>query len=210
MGDLLVGLSEVKEHAGVPPANTSRDSELERLIEAVTPLIEKQTGPIVCRKFDEWHDGGNTFILPRRRPATSLGTTPVFRLVACSEYMGPIEWPLAIIGSPDEGELYSCMLDPDLWRVVRRSAGGGVQPFPYGPEAVHVIYEAGQSEVPANVQVAVLEAIREFFQSTQAAGAGRHTVADAEEGSGPHSLPYSIARHALGMIEPMRRAPSLA
>lgn len=205
----LVTLAEVKGRLGIQPSNTTRDEEISLLIEAVTPLIEHKTGPIVPRRFEEWHEGGNTYIMLRRRPSTFPGTSPILRLVACSEYLGPIEWPLAIIASPDQGQLYSCMLDSKLAMVVRRTAGGGVQAFPNQPQAVHVVYEAGQETVPPNVKVALMEALREFWQSTQQVGRGRQTVAEAEE-SGGLSLPYLIARHALEMISPMKRAPSIA
>lgn len=205
----LITLPEAKEAAGIAENNTTQDKKLELLLEAVTPTIEHQTGPIIPRRFEEWHDGGNTYILLRRRPSTSLGVSPLLTVVACSEYLGPIEWPLKIIASPDQSELYSCMLDPQMWRVVRRTAGGGVQPFPYGPQSVHVVYEAGLAEVPPNVKMALREALREFWQTTQQVGQGRQTVADTEESSG-RSLPWLVARHALGMIAPMKRAPSLA
>lgn len=205
----LVSLGEVKEHLGIPANLRTQDEKLTTLIEAVRPLIEYKTGPIIPQRFEEWHDGGATYILLRRRPSTSLGTTPFVTLVACSEYMGPIEWPLKIVASPDEGELYSCMLDPTLWRVVRRTAGGDVQPFPAMPQSVHVVYEAGLREVPSNVRWALKEALREFWQTTQQTGRGRMTQADAEETPG-RSLAFLIARHALGMIGPMKRAPSLA
>jgi len=207
----LVELDEVKDHLNIPPNNRIHDTKLRRLIDACTPLIEDRTGPILPRKFDEWHEGGGTFILLRRRPATSLGTTPLIRLVACSEYLGPIEWPLKIVASPDQGELYSCELDTKLAQIIRRSAGGGVQPFPYGPRAVHAVYEAGQEEVPQNIRTALCEALREFYQSTMAVGGGRRTVADEEEEASPSkSVAYLVARHALGLIGPMRRAPSIA
>jgi hypothetical protein len=205
----LVELAEAKAHLSLPGNDRVHDTELVRLIEACAPLIEQATGPILPRKFDEWHDGGGTYIMLRRRPATSLGTTPLLRLVACSEYLGPIEWPLKIIPTPDQGELYSCELDQRYAQVVRRTAGGGVQPFPYGPRAVHAVYEAGQETVPMNVKFALCEALREFWQTTQAVGRGRETVADEQEPTGQYSLPYLITRHALGMIQPMRRHPSV-
>jgi hypothetical protein len=205
----LVEVEEAKAHIGRPANNRNEDTELIRLIDACTPLIEQATGPILPRVFDEWHDGGGTYVMLRRRPATSLGTTPLLRLIACSEYNGPIEWPLKIIASPDQSELYSCQLDTRMARVVRRTAGGCVQPFPYQPQGVHVVYEAGQETVPMNVKFALCEALREFWQTTKPVGRGRMNVADEEE-SPQRSLSYLIARHALGMIQPMRRHPSIA
>jgi hypothetical protein len=206
---MLVNLEEVKEHLNIGLENTSHDNKLTKLVEACTPLIEHQTGPILRRVFDEWYDGGGTFIVLRRRPSRSLGSTPVLNLIACSEYNGPVEWPLALVASPDQGQLYSCMLDKHQMRIVRRTAGGGVQPFPPMPQSVHVVYEAGLEEVPENIRFALMEALREFYQTTMAVGRGR--VAQADDDEGPtRSLAYQVSRHVLGMIGPSRRFPSLA
>ncbi len=205
----LAELEEVKDHLNIPSTVRQHDIKLMRLLDAVAPVIEAKTGPLLPQFYDEWYDGGNTWISLRHRPVYGFGTTPILNLVACSEYLGPIEWPLDIVQSPDLGQLYSCMVDARRGRIVRRTAGGGVQAFAYGPQAVHAVYEAGQEEVPANVRVAVLEALREFYDTTMATGSGRRTVADAEEPA-QRSLGYLVARHALAMIEPVRRHPSLA
>lgn len=207
---LLVDLETVKRYPGMSiPANDRHlDTRLTDFIQAVRPLIEQITGPILPTIFEEWHDGGQNYIMLRRRPSTGFGTTPVLNLIACSEYNGPIEWPLAIVASPDQGQMYSCMLDTRLGRVVRRTAGGGVQPFPYQPEAVHVVYQAGQAEVPYNVREAALELIRVNWQTTQPVGRGRGTQVDSLETGVP--LGFYIPRRVRELLSPMQKAPSIA
>jgi hypothetical protein len=156
-GATLVSLGEVKEYLGISTQDKSRDAKLVRFINDVTPVIEQITGPILERQIEEWYDGGQHFIQLRNRP--------VINLLACSEYRGPIEYVLPIVQSPDRGQIYSVELDGS--RIVRRSAGGGIIAFPSLPQSVHVVYTAGYTTVPVNVQHATLELIRIQFQSTQ-------------------------------------------
>jgi hypothetical protein len=112
------------------------------------------------------------------------------------------------VQSPDQGQMYSCQLDIRLGRVVRRTAGGGVQPFPYMPQAVHVVYQAGQAAVPANVRLAVCESVRLYWQTVQPVGTSRRNEAD-QLNMGPttiSALPPSVAR----LLQPTRRHPAIA
>lgn len=207
---MFVDLETIKRYPGMSIEANDRhlDVRLIDFIQAVQPLIEHVTGPILPTIFEEWHDGGQNYIQLRHRPSVGYGTTPVLDLIACSEYNGPIEWPLAVIQSPDQGQMYSCQLDARLGRVVRRTAGGGVQPFPYQPEAVHVVYQAGQTTVPANVRLAVCESVRLYWQTVQPIGTGRRNAAD-QLNLGPASisvLPPSVER----LLQPTRRHPSVA
>lgn len=204
----LVSLGELKDYLNIPPDDRAHDAKLMSFIRGIRPLIEVLTGPIIPRQFDEWYDGGHPWVTLRHRPRAGTGTTPILNVMACSEYLGPVEWPLAIIASPDEGQLYSCMVDLRLGRVVRRTAGGGTQPFPYQPQAVHVVYEAGQEQVPENVRLAALETIREAYDTTQAVGRGRRTVADEQETS--LSLAQAFSIHGKRLLAPTRKGPAFA
>lgn len=203
----LVGLPHV--HMNLPSTARVSDMKLLGWISTATILIEALVGPVIFRQFEEWHDGGGTYITLRRRPSRAIGANPLVTLQACSEYNGPIEWPLAVVATPEKGGIYSCMLDAGRGRVIRRSAGGGVQPFPGPlPNSVHVIYSAGQAVVPDNIQEAALETVRVYYETTQAVGRGARTRSD-ELDTGPQIamvLPPSARR----LLSPMRRHPSLA
>ena len=203
----LVTVANVCDVLNFANTNRAHDTKILRWINASRPVIETLAGPIIQTTFEEWHDGGQVFIILRRRPSTALGTSPVLILNAISEYNGPIEWPLSIIQSPDFGQLYSAQLDSQLGRVVRRTAGGGVQLFPYQPQAVHVWYTAGQSSVPDNVIEATLELIRVNYQHTaQALRGGRQA---SEEIEGP-PVAFFVPGRVRELLGPNRRFPSLA
>ena len=210
----LVSLPDVKDFLSTFGVDRTHDAKLLNYINAATPIIENVVGPVLVRTIEEWHAGGTTHISLRRKPSFALGTTPVLTLVAVSEAIGPIEWPLAIIATPDKGQLYSCMLNQRLGSVVRRTRGGGVQPYPEngGGEDVHVIYQVGQQTVPANVREATLEAIRQQRMQTMPTGTGSRSIVDAEpEAVGPGSAFAGLVdRNARQSLSPMKRFPSFA
>jgi hypothetical protein len=205
----LVSLPDAKMELNIGAADRHVDFQLIRWIEAARPLVEHITGPILLQQFEEWHAGGQVFIMLRRRPSSAMGTSPIIIPIAVSEYNGPIEWPLSIVASPDRGQTYSCMFDQRLGMVVRRTAGGGVQAFPYGPQAVHVIYQAGQATIPANVRQATIELLRENYMNMQQVGSGAQTVNDAMD-VGYRPLVFGMSPAVKRLLMPNRRHPSIA
>lgn len=208
-GQQLVSLPDVKDYLSLDPHDRTHDAKLVRFIEACRPLIEEITGPIVPQVFEEWHTGGQTFIVLQRRPSRAMGTSPVLDLISCSEYRGPTEYPLKIVQDPAHGDLYSVHLDPRSCTVTRRTSGGGLAAFPAQPEAVRVFYRAGQQTVPPNVYEATLELVRVNYQTTQSTGRGRRTVSDDLDASGP-ALGFFVPRRVRELLGPNRRAPSIA
>lgn len=208
-GATLVSLGEARDYLNFS-TDKSRDAKLLRFIRAVQPDVEAICGPIIPQQFEEWYDGGQVQITLRRRPSTTYGTTPIFSIQAVSEYNGPIEWPLALIASPDQGQLYSVTFDPRLARLVRRTAGGGVQAFPNMPNAVHVWYTVGQSSVPDNVKEGTLELIRLNFQDTQQGRPRAGGGGDIEGGmTGPYTG-FFVPGRVKEMMAPNKRAPAIA
>jgi hypothetical protein len=206
----LVDLTAVKNYLNIPYDDATQDAKLGMFISAVRPLVEAITGPILLQQFEEWHDGGSTFIMVNRRPSTTYGTTPVLTVQAISEYNGPIEWPLAIIASPDEGQLYSAQPEVQFGRIVRRTAGGGVQAFPDQPQAVHVWYTVGQDSVPDNVALGTLELIRIQFQHTQQ-GRPRPGSNAVDEGLPEREIfGFFVPNSVRELLSPNKRHPSLA
>lgn len=208
----LVSLSDAKSVLNIPATDYSRDEKVLRYIEAARTAIEDIVGPVIPQQFNEWYDGGQNFISLRRRPTRSLNATPLITLQAISEYAGPIEWPLQIIATPDEGQLYSAMLTVAMGRVVRRTAGGGVQSFPSMPQSVHVIYTAGLNEIPAGIYEGTLELIRINFQQTQQGppkfGASATYSDSVEPTTGPPA--FFVPNRVRQMIGSKRKHPAIA
>lgn len=209
-GATLVGLPELLDHLKIPPQDRIHDNTLLEYIEAVRPLIENLTGPILPTVYDEWYEGGHATISLRHKPSYGYGTTPIFNIMAVSEYRGPIEYNLSLVGTPTQGSVYSTMENDELGIIVRRTSGGGSTPFWRDPnhpqQSIHVIYQAGQEVVPSNVRRAALETIRWWYDTTMAVGKGALTGADYEPAKPMVALPY----HVEAMLAPTRRHPAFA
>lgn len=212
-GATLVSLGEARDYLNFLTTDKARDAKLLRLIRSLQPTVEFICGPIIPTQYEEWYDGGQVQITLRRRPATTYGTTPIFSVQAVSEYNGPIEWPLAIIQSPDQGQLYSVQVDQRLYRLVRRTAGGGVQAFPSMPQSVHVWYTVGQTTVPANVVEGALELLRIHFHGTQQGrprmGSGGGITTDDSE-PGREIMGFFVPNGVRERMSPGKRAPAIA
>jgi len=206
----LVGLPEDLDRLSIPPSDRIHDAKLAEWIEALAPLVENHTGPIIPKVYDEWYGGGHTTISLRHKPSYGYGTKPVLTLMAASEYRGPIEYNLAIIANPTQGSIYSCQLNAELGEVVRRTAGGGVMPFwrdpEHGDQSVHIVYGAGQEGTPANVKMAAIETLKWWWDATQSMGRGAMTLADTGGARPMVALPY----HVEAMLAPTHRYPALA
>jgi hypothetical protein len=205
-GQQIVGLPEVKDALLLPANDRIHDNALNELIEDVAPLIEEHTGPLLLQTFTELFDGGNNIISLSHRPNYGYGTSPVLNILGVSEFRGPIEYPLAPVQNPVYGGIYTYELDPRLGTITRRTAGGGVIAFYPGRNSIRVTYQAGQERVPRNVRRAAIETIRWWYRTTMAEGKGAMTLADDEPRMPMVSLPY----HAVAMLSPTRRHPSIA
>ncbi len=204
----VVSLGDIKEYLHIDSNDRQYDVELVSLIDAVTPLLEQEVGPLVPTVYEEWHDGGSNLIQLLRTPSVAFGSTPILQLIAASEYRGPIEYPLALVPSPVFGSIYSAMLVVDDGTLTRRTAGGRTIAFMPGRQSVHVFYQGGQAVTPPNVKQAAKEAVRVGYRWPQQIGQGSMSAADRMEVGA--ALQAELSRVIRLWTKPTRRAPSFA
>lgn len=199
-GARLVSLGEVKDYLRINTPDKSRDAQLMRMIDGLTPVIEFITGPILQRTYrDDPYDGGFYFIEVRNRPILSVQQVV--------EYRGPIAYNLQQVAEPDTATIYSYMFEAP-GRIVRRTVGGGFTMFPPGPGAVRVTYTAGFATVPTNVRDAVCELVRIHFQQTQTGRPrGGPMAADQEEGR--QIMGFLVPGRVEEMLGPNIRFPAV-
>ena len=202
-GAVIVSLGDVKDMLLIESDDKSHDQMLVRWINAVTPVIEGLVGPVLQRQYDEWYDGGQTFVQLRRRPVVSLQKV--------EEYRGPTLYALKIIMDPAHGDLYSCMLDESA-RVVRRSAGGGVIAFPAMPQSVHVVYTAGRASVPEPIREAAMELVSARYRADELAGMPWSQSSDRMDMAAPQASAggFYVSGYIRQLLAPYRRHPSVA
>lgn len=203
-GARLVNLSEVKDHLRIPSTDRSHDARLQRMIDSCTPVVEAITGPILQRVYqNETYDGGSWFISLRHRPVVEIHNVV--------EYRGPIAYTLTQVPTPDLGTIYSYMFEPP-GRIVRRTVGGGITPFPPGADQVFVTYTGGFQTTPANVREGCLELIRVNYQYTQQGGRPSWGSAggDGDNFAQMQILGFYVPNRVRELLSPHRRHPSLA
>ena len=201
-GARLVSLFDVKDHLRIPSTDRTRDARLVRMIDAIAPVVEGITGPMLQRIYqNETYDGGAWFISLKHRPVVSVASVV--------EYRGPIPYTLTQVPTPDLGTIYSYMFEPP-GRIVRRTVGGGITPFPPGADAVFVTYTAGWVTIPNNVREGALELIRINFQQTELGGRPAWGTDVADTMAGQQMLGFYVPNRVKELLAANRRHPSLA
>ena len=198
----LVGLGETREHLNLANGDRTHDAELMRLIDAITPVVEHLTGPVVQRVYQETYDGGSSFISVRHRPIVQVNQVV--------EYRGPIPYELTQVASNDLGTIYSYEFET-TGRIVRRTVGGGMTTFPGGAQTVRINYTAGYQTVPANIRMGCLELIRVNYQQTQQAGHPMFGGGGGDDSVVPGVvlMGFFLPNRVKELLAPSRRHPSV-
>jgi hypothetical protein len=140
---------------------TANDVELQSYIDAVTAPIEDYCGPILPRQVTEWPDwtGG---------PVLFLDQGPLISVTSVTEYRGNVAYAYSEVQDPTSAGLYTFLVDPTLTGKITRIFNGGRQlPFT-GP--VKVVYQAGRTVVPANVNAAARLVVQALWRAQQSWG----------------------------------------
>lgn len=169
----VVSLADAKAHLNI--TTTVYDEELRRFLGAATEMCESWVGrPLRRRTVSETHDGGRTVLLLRQVPVISV-TSVVEDGTTVSDY--------AL--DADNGLLYRDDTGAATWAGERQD--------------VTVAYVAGWTAPPADVQQAVLEALRHLW-TTQRGGMDARTPFSGDEyasGTG-----WSLPRRVMELLQP--------
>lgn len=204
----IVSPFALKRALNIDAGDHTRDQDLLDLLDAVTPIIEAEIGPVVPRVYHEWHDGGSNIITLTHDPSVGFGSNPYFKVIAASEYRGPIEYPLALVASPAFGSIYSVQAIEGYAGLTRRTAGGRTIAFMPGRDSVSVWYESGQQPIPTIAQRIATEFARTVYRWPRQTGSGSLSPADRMELGA--SMQAECSRIVRMYSRPMRRYPSIA
>jgi len=171
----VVGLADAKRHLNI--TSTTSDDELRRFLDVATDLCENYAGRALRRRtFTETHDGGSPTLLLRWTPVVSV-TTVTDDGTAVTDYL--LEPESGVLWRDDDGLL--------TWAGSRRG--------------VTVTYVAGYTSPPADVQQAVLEALRHLWTTQRGTMSGRNPLAGDEYANGTG---WSLPRRVTELLEPYR------
>lgn len=180
----LLTLAEAKAQLDID--GTSDDVELQAYIDALTPVIERYTGPVETREVTETVDGRSTRLALTQVPAVSLTSLT----------------PLLLGGLViDVADLY---LDGDSG-VLRRKNGGV---FYGGPWTA--VYTAGRGAVPPTINLAARILLQHLWRTQYGAargggGSDDYAVTEPVAGWG-----YAIPNRVLQLLEAYRVPPGVA
>lgn len=160
-------------------ANAARDADLTAYIQAATPLIENQVGPVLQVTKTLTFDGGVTaIVLPNMATAivsvVEVGNT----LVQGTAYWFDPTGSIVYCGTP----VYPRVFYP-------------------GRQAISITYQTGFATVPATLQLAARELVRFWWQQGKAAV--RPAYSDAVESAAP-AFPqgFALPKRVIELLEP--------
>ena len=184
--DGLITLNEARASLGWASTQTADDADLEKYIEAATPIIENITGPVLVKSATFTLDGGEpSVVLPVR--FTTL-TSVV-----------------------EDGVTVTDVFSEASAGIVRAGTALAPRRFAYGTQnivvTVSVGYAASEATVKPNVKLAARELVRFMWQQ------GRQANIPAF-GEGPESgsvpMGFLVPKRVQELLEPSRRLPGFA
>jgi hypothetical protein len=179
--DGLITLVQAKASLNIASTTTVNDSDIERYIEACTPLIEFVTGPQIVRSRTFTFDGGDhVVVLPVRfNTVTSITVDSV----------AITDW----VAESGNGIIHS---------------GLSTSPtnFNSGTQNVVVVVTVGNATIPSNVQLATRELVRHLWQLGRQAN--RPGTAEAQTQTVPEG--FAMPRRVLELLSANPRVAGFA
>ncbi len=157
IGTDIVALADVKTFLNI--GTTTHDVQLAGFITTASNMWNRRVGPVTgVPAFDERYDGGGTTI--------ALRQTPVLTVTSVVE-----SWAASFVRTltqqqPDSGvgSAYDYSFDSTTGQLTRRAMGVAV-PFASGIKNVHVVYTAGYSTAPVDIQHAVTLLVAHLWET---------------------------------------------
>ena len=153
----IVTLADVKTFMQI--TSTANDAELSNMISAASTMWNRKYGPVSgSPSYDEWYDGGASTI--------SLRNIPVLTVTSVIETFGSSYTRTLVQEAPDSGvgTAFDYSIDLTSGLLTRRAMGIGMS-FAPGDKNIHVVYTAGYSSVPYDIQQAVWVLVAHLWET---------------------------------------------
>lgn len=162
----MITLDAAKEQVNIPASDATHDTELQAYVDAVTAVVERQTGEVVTpQSFTERHDvayrRADRYDVYRPHVSLVLQRHPVISLTSVARVDGTQTWNVAD-------------LDVDPSGLVRVQAGAQL----YG--LILVTYQAGYSSVPPAWALAARFIVQHLWKTQRGSSGPRMGGADAD------------------------------
>lgn len=171
----MLTLQEAKAQLNIPTADTGNDDEIQDYIDAVTSVVEYQTGEVVdLRQVTEYHQ------VPFRS-SLMLFSSPVVSVVSVTSLDGTVSWDTSDI-----------LVSPKLGKLIVDSGS----PF---DGYLEVVVEAGYDPVPANYNLAA-RIILQHLWKTQRGVASAPFAGGAATALGEGGTGFAVPRRAQELL----------
>jgi hypothetical protein len=155
----VVSLDDVHDFLNIPATQTSKDSVLQRYIDAATHWVTFFSDGIIPTVYtNEVHSGG--------RPQIILFNTPILEVTSIIEYVAANAYPLTA-SEAGANLTYGYSIDNASAGIISRRWNGFVGNFMAGENNVVVTYTAGFATIPSDIQAAVLMDIQGLYVGSQ-------------------------------------------
>lgn len=193
----IVDLADVKDFIGIPTEQTTRDTVLQRYIDAATHWATYVSDAILPTTFtNEVHSGGG--------PSIVLFNTPIMSVSSVIEYWGPTAYPLTQ-AEAGANLPYSFSIDNPADGIITRRWNSMVGNFASGRNNVVVTYQAGYSVVPADIATYVLMDIQVLYN---ASAQGRRAGSNGGE-QFDRNLPLNAFPRLSSLMQSSRRTSAI-
>ena len=185
----IVSLAQAKTFMNM--SSSANDEQLAQFITAASTMWNRKVGPVAgSPSFDEWYDGGN--------PTITLRQTPVVTVTSVVE-----AWTTSFVRTltqqaPDSGSgsAYDYSIDLTSGLLTRRAMGFAVS-FAGGLKNIHVVYTAGYSTTPPDIQHAILLLVAHLWETQR----GRMIVPGGSADSWNPLMGYTWPRRVLEIAQ---------
>lgn len=197
----LVSLSDVRDELNINPADISENAKLRRYIRAANFVVENITGPIRKQTRTDVFDGDvEAIVLPFRW---------VSAISDIHETRGITNYTLTEQPLGQSLNAWAYTWDRTVNKIIRRAYGGAPALFAPGLNVVSVTYTLGIDPIPQDIQVAVTELIRHWWQFGQLPKRGPFGGQPVDDGGVATVVGYSVPNRVLELLEPWRRRPGI-
>lgn len=180
----IITLQDAKDQLNI--TSSTSDPELQFFVSAASASVSQRLGSVAGSPVrDETYDGGS--------PTIMLRSTPVASVSSVTESFGSsIVYTLTNQPLGTGFDAYGYTVDLVSGLLTRRASGVAV-PFAYGIRNVHVVYVAGYSTVPADIQQALRLLVQHMWETQRGSSRrpGQNT-ADEYDPRGSYAWPRRV------------------
>lgn len=199
-GGFLDRDNDVKTWLQLSPADTTRNPQLDLLIDMACTWVQRYIGRPVApqeydRRFDGWSGWNGAYIM--------LPFYPVLEITSVVEWWG-VSGPHTLSEQTPSNQVDGWQCEYQTGRLIRVFPGLVQRPFFPGSRNIEVTWTAGYNPIPPDIKVATLELVKHWYYNTmQQAGLRAGPVADYDGADDSNTTMFTgVPFRIVDLLEP--------